>query len=190
MMFTAVFCGLITGNLSKVVAAVTESAKLGFDIAFGLAAIMTLWLGIMRVASDSGLIKKLSRYLQPLLVKIFPDVPAEHPAMGAMVMSISANLLGLGNAATPFGLQAMKELQNLNKKVTSASDAMCMYVLLNVSSLQLIPTSAIAFLAINGSKNPSSIISSTLIASVISTIFAFILARYCSRLNAFKEENL
>jgi spore maturation protein A len=181
MMFLAVICGLITGRLDQVVAAVTQSAKLGFDLALGLAAVMTLWLGIMRIASDSGLVKTMSTFLKPLLVKIFPEVPADHPAMGAMVMSISANLFGLGNAATPFGLQAMKELQNLNTKVDTASDAMCMFVVLNASSLQLIPTSAIAYLAMNGSHHPSSIVSSTLICSIISTLFAFLVVRYFSK---------
>ncbi len=175
MMFLAVLCGLFTGRLDQVVAAVTQSAKTGFELALGLAAVMSLWLGIMRIASDSGLVKQMSVWLRPVLIKIFPDVPPEHPAMGAMVMSISANLFGLGNAATPFGLQAMKELQSLNTKVDTATDAMCMFVVLNASSLQLIPTSAIAYLALNGSQHPSSIVSSTLICSLISTICAYVL---------------
>lgn len=181
MMFLAVICGLITGRLDQVVTAVTQSARVGFDLALGLAAVMTLWLGIMRIASDSGLVKQISNLLRPLLVKIFPDVPSDHPAMGAMVMSISANLFGLGNAATPFGLQAMKELQTLNQKLDTASDAMCMFVVLNASSLQLIPTSAIAYLALNGSQHPSSIVSSTLICSVVSTLFAFFAVRYFAK---------
>jgi spore maturation protein A len=181
MMFLAVICGLCTGQLGQVVTAVTQSAKVGFDLALGLAAVMTLWLGIMRVASDSGLIKKISNILKPILIQIFPEVPSDHPAMGAMVMSISANLFGLGNAATPFGLQAMKELQSLNQKLDTASDAMCMFVVLNASSLQLIPTSAIAYLALNGSQHPSSIVSSTLICSILSTVFAFFAVRYFAK---------
>ena len=127
------------------------------------------------------------------MIRVFPDVPPEHPAMGAIIMSISANLFGLGNAATPFGIQAMKELQNLNTRIHAASDAMCMFVVLNASSLQLIPTTAIAYLAMNGSHHPSAIISSTLICSIFSTIFAFVVVRQFAKLPFYRlkdTENL
>ena len=161
MIFLAFICGIFTGRLGQIVLAVTDSAKFAFDLALGLAAMMSLWLGIMQVASDSGLIKGLARWLKPLMKRIFPDVPEHHPAMGSMIMSLSANLFGLGNAATPFSLQAMKELQKLNTNIHTATDSMCMFVVLNASSLQLIPTSAIAYLAMNGSHHPSAIISTT-----------------------------
>jgi spore maturation protein A len=193
MIFLAVVCGALTGRLDQVVLAVTQYAKTGFELAIGLASMMALWLGIMKVASESGLIKKIAILLKPLMIRVFPDVPAEHPAMGAIIMSITANLFGLGNAATPFGLQAMKELQTLNTRVHSASDAMCMFVVLNASSLQLIPTTAIAYLALNGSHHPSSIISSTLICSFFSTIFAFVTVRQFAKLPFYRlkdNENL
>jgi spore maturation protein A len=186
MMFLALICGIFTGKLGDVVLAVTDSAKFAFDLALGLAAIMSLWLGIMQVATESGLVKGLARVLKPLMKKIFPDVPENHPAMGAMIMSLSANLFGLGNAATPFSLQAMKELQKLNTNVHTATDAMCMFVVLNASSLQLIPTSAIAYLAMNGSHHPSAIISTTLLATMTSTIVAFVAAKYFSKLPMFQ----
>lgn len=189
MMFLAIICGIFTNQLDQVVLAVTESAKLGFNIALGLAAIMSLWLGIMRIASDSGLIHKMSYWMRPLFIRLFPEVPPEHPAMGSMVMSIVANLFGIGNAATPFGLQAMKELQKLNTHVHAASDAMCMFVVLHATSLQLIPTSAIAYLALNGSLHPSSIIVSCLIGSFISTIVAIIGVKQFGKLSMYKIKN-
>jgi spore maturation protein A len=193
MIFLALVCAMINHRLDQVVMAVTESAKYGFNLALGLTAMMSLWLGIMRIASDSGLVKQMAKFLQPLIIKIFPDIPSNHPALGSMLMCFTANLFGLGNAATPFGLQAMKELQTLNTRVHAASDAMCMFVALNASSLQLIPTTAIAYLAMNGSKHPSSIISSSLLASIVSTVIAFIAARQFSkwRLYQFRDaENL
>jgi spore maturation protein A len=177
MIFLAVVCGIFTNRLDQVVLAVTDSAKFAFNLGLGLTAMLSLWLGIMRVASDSGLINKMSRLMRPIVTRIFPDVPVEHPAMGAMVMCITANLFGLGNAATPFALQAMKELQTLNTRVHTATDSMCMFVVLNASSLQLIPTTAIAYLAVNGSQHPSSIIVSSLLCTSITTLVAFILAR-------------
>ncbi|NBX84944.1 MAG: nucleoside recognition protein [Gammaproteobacteria bacterium] len=189
MMFLAIICGIFTNQLDQVVLAVTESAKLGFNIAVGLAAIMSLWLGIMKIASDCGLINRMSYWMQPLFVRLFPEVPPDHPAMGSMVMSIVANLFGLGNAATPFGLQAMKELQKLNTHVHAASDAMCMFVVLHATSLQLIPTSAIAYLALNGSHHPSSIIVSCLIGSSVSTIVAILSARQLAKLPLYKIKN-
>lgn len=194
MIFLAFICGIFTGRLGQIVLAVTDSAKFAFDLALGLAAMMSLWLGIMQVASDSGLVKGLARWLKPLMKRIFPDVPEHHPAMGSMIMSLSANLFGLGNAATPFSLQAMKELQKLNTNIHTATDSMCMFVVLNASSLQLIPTSAIAYLAMNGSHHPSAIISTTLIATLSSTIVAFIAARVFSKWPVFQirkvEESL
>lgn len=123
----SVVVGAIQGRLTFVVQAVTESAKTGFEVALGLTAMMALWLGIMRIATDSGLIKLISRALQPIMRRLFPDVPVDHPAMGAMILNISANMLGMANAATPFGLQAMKELQSLNKHKPAATNAMCTF---------------------------------------------------------------
>lgn len=186
MMFIAVIVGVIEGRLDNVVHAVTESAKFGFEVALGLTAIMSLWLGIMSIASTSGLIKHLSRLLRPIMRRLFPDVPANDPAMGAMVMNISANMLGLANAATPFGLQAMKELQRLNTHVHTASNSMCMFLAINTSSVQLIPATAIAYLAANGSLHPSSVIFSTLIATLVSTTVAIIAVTQLAKLPMYR----
>jgi spore maturation protein A len=186
MILTAVFVGIIEGRLDYVVRAVTESAKLGFDIALGLAGIMSLWLGIMSIATESGLVSKLGSVLKPILIRLFPDIPSDHPAMGAIVMNIAANTLGLANAATPFGLQAMKELQSLNQHATIATNSMCTFLAINTSSVQLIPATAIAYLAANGSSNPSSIILSSIIATSVSTLVAIIAVKNLAKWPRFK----
>ncbi len=188
MILISVLVGFIEGRLDEVVKAVTDSAKLGFELALGLAGMMTLWLGIMSIASESGLVAILGRVLRPILRRLFPDIPAEHPAMGAMVMNIAANMLGLANAATPFGLQAMKELQSLNQHVKIATNSMCTFLAINTSSVQLIPATAIAFLAANGSTNPSSVIVSSLIATIVSTAVAIIAVKQLAKLPSFKVE--
>jgi spore maturation protein A len=186
MILLSVIVGIIQGRLDQVVQAVTDSAKLGFEIALGLAGIMAFWLGIMEIASESGLISKFARLLKPIMRPLFPDVPAEHPAMGAMVLNIAANMLGLANAATPFGLKAMKELQCLNTHVDEASNAMCTFLAINTSSVQLIPATAIAFLAANGSAHPSSVIISSLLATLCSTIVAIVAVKRLARLSVYQ----
>lgn len=186
MVFLAVIVGAIEGRIEQVVRAVTDSAKLGFEVALGLAGIMTLWLGIMGIASESGLVNHLARALQPIMRRLFPEVPTDHPAMGAMLLNIAANMLGLANAATPFGLQAMKELQRLNTHVHTASNAMCTFLAINTSSVQLIPATAIAMLAANGGINPSSIIFSSLVATSVSTIVGLIAVTQLAKLPMYR----
>lgn len=188
MILISIIVGIIEGRIDEVVRAVTDSAKLGFEVAIGLTGIMALWLGIMSIATESGLVAKLGNVLKPILKRLFPDIPVEHPAMGAMVMNIAANMLGLANAATPFGLQAMKELQSLNNHVTIATNSMCTFLAINTSSVQLIPATAIAFLAANGSTNPSSVIFSSLIATTVSTIVAIVAVKQFAKLPRFRVE--
>ena len=186
MMFIAVIVGILEGRIDKVVQAVMDSAKLGFDVALGLTAIMSLWLGIMGVAKASGLIKGLARLLQPVMKRLFPDVPAEDPAMGAMVLNIAANMLGMANAATPFGLQAMKELQRLNTHVHTASNSMCVFLAINTSSVQLIPATALAYLAADGRLPPRSLIFSSLIATSVSTLVAIVAVTQLAKLPIYQ----
>lgn len=188
MIFVSIIVGVIEGRIDEVVRAVTDSAKLGFELALGLTGIMALWLGIMSIATESGLVAIMGRFLKPVLKWLFPEIPPDHPAMGAMVMNIAANMLGLANAATPFGLQAMKELQSLNEHVKIASNSMCTFLAINTSSVQLIPATAIAFLAANGSTNPSSIIFSSLIATTVSTVVAIISVNQLAKLPKFRIE--
>ncbi len=169
--------GAITGNLGVVTNAAIDSAKSAVELAIGLIGVMALWLGIMKISEDSGLIRGIGRALRPVMVLLFPDVPADHPAMGAMVMNISANVLGLGNAATPFGLKAMEELQKLNRKKDTATNAMVTFLAINTSSVTLIPASTIAILSAAGAINPTEIIGPTIMATTISTIVAIILSK-------------
>ena len=186
MMVLSVVVGAIEGRLGFVVQAITDSAKFGFEMALGLAGIMSLWLGVMGVASASGLIHKIARLLRPVMRWLFPEVPVDHPAMGAMILNLSANMLGLANAATPFGLQAMKELQRLNTHVHTASNAMCTFLAINTSSVQLIPATAMALLAANGSLQPSSIILTSMIATSISTIVGVTSVKLLAKLPCYR----
>lgn len=178
--------GGLTGNLDVVTSAAIEGARSAVELAIGLIGVMALWLGIMRIAEDSGLIKGISKLLKPIMVLLFPDVPPEHPAMGSMIMNISANILGLGNAATPFGLKAMEELQKLNKHKDTATDAMVTFLAINTSSVTLIPASTIGILSAAGATNPTEIIGPTIIATTISTITAVIAAKSLQGLPRYK----
>ena len=186
MIFIAVIVGVIQGRIDDVVRAITDSAKLGFEVALGLTGIMALWLGIMGVASESGLVNHLARSLRPIMRRLFPDVPVDDPAMGAMLLNIAANMLGLANAATPFGLQAMKELQRLNTHVHTASNSMCTFLAINTSSVQLIPATAIAILAANGSLHPTSVVFSSLVASSVSTVVAIVAVTQLAKLPRYR----
>ncbi|HHV27119.1 MAG TPA: nucleoside recognition protein [Tissierellia bacterium] len=178
--------GIITGNVEEVTNAAIESANTAVELALGLVGVMALWLGIMKIAEKSGLVEKLARGLKPITLKLFPDVPAEHPAMGAMVMNIAANILGLGNAATPLGLKAMQELQTLNPKKDTATNAMVTFLAINTSSVTLVPATSIAILASAGAKTPTEIIGPTIIATTVSTVVAIIATRYLGKLPKYQ----
>jgi spore maturation protein A len=161
------FISVFTGRLEQTTQAALSSAKHAVELAIGLIGIYSLWLGLMRVAEKSGLVKIFSQKLAPILRLIFRDVPDGSPAMGAMSMNIIANMLGLGNAATPLGIKAMKELEihNPRKMKRIPSDAMCLFLIINTASVQLIPATVIALRSAAGSANPSEIVASTMIAS-------------------------
>lgn len=166
LLISGFIVGAIRGNIEGVTNAAIDSGKMAVELALGLMGVMGLWLGIMKIAEDSGLIRGISKLLKPLMVVLFPDIPADHPAMGAMIMNISANILGLGNAATPFGLKAMKELQKLNNKKDTASNSMITFLAINTSSVTLIPATTIGILSAAGAKNPTEIIGPTIIAII------------------------
>lgn len=184
----SIIISFFTGQTSAMVASIAQSAQQAVTIALGLIGMMALWLGIMRIAEDAGLTKMIARGLQPVLTRLFPEVPLDHPAMGAMTLNIAANMLGLGNAATPFGLRAMEQLAKLNLYPKVASDAMCTFLAINTSSVQLIPATAIALLAANGDANPTSIIFPTLIATSCSTLAALIAVRIFAKLRCYSKE--
>ena len=158
-----------------------DSAKSSVTLAIGLIGVMALFLGLMKIAEAGGLLKIIARLVRPLMTRLFPDVPAEHPAMGAMIMNISANVLGLGNAATPFGIRAMQELDKLNQQKGTATNAMCLFLAINTSSVTLLPTGVIALRASAGSTDAAGIMPTTLFATLCSTIVAIAAAKLYQR---------
>ena len=181
LMAIALVIAAFNGTAEAVSKAAVDSAKTAVEIAIGLVGIMTLWLGMMRIAEAAGLVALLGRALRPVLRWLFPEVPAEHPANGAIVMSIAANMLGLNNAATPLGIKAMEELQTLNEDKETASNPMVTFMALNTSGVQLIPTTMIGVLLAAGSVNPTAIIAPGLIATFAGTIAAVIAAKMLQR---------
>ena len=156
--------------------AMVEAASGSVTLALGMVGVIALFLGVMKVAEKGGLLVVIARTVRPLMVKLFPGVPGGHPAMGAMVLNISANVLGLGNAATPFGIRAMLELDKLNPHKGTASDAMAMFLVINTASVTLLPTGVIALRAAAGSQDPAGIVSTTLFATIVSTAVAIVAA--------------
>ena len=158
-----------------------EAAKGSVTLAIGLIGVMALFLGLMKVAEAGGLLTIIARLLRPVMIRLFPDVPAEHPAMGAIIMNLSANVMGLGNAATPFGIRAMQELDKLNPHKGTATNAMVLFLAINTSSVTLLPTGVIALRAAAGSTDPAGIMPTTLFATACSTVVAIVAAKFYSR---------
>jgi spore maturation protein SpmA len=183
----AVVLGGAYGRLDEVINGGFAMAKTAvMDIALPLSAIMTIWLGVMRLADRAGLVQLLARALRPVLRWLFPEVPAEHPAMGSMVMNIAANMLGLGNAATPLGLRAMQELQKLNPYPGTATNAMCTFLAINTASIQLIPATAVGLLAVKGAKNPTAIVGTAFLATVCAQIVGLTAVKLFQNLRIFR----
>jgi spore maturation protein SpmA len=167
-----------------------DNAKLGFELSLGLTGIMTLWLGIMKIGEKGGAINYLSRAISPLFTKLFPEIPKNHPVHGSMVMNIAANMLGLDNAATPLGLKAMNELQELNSQKDRASNPMIMFLVLNTSGLTIIPISIMVYRAQLGAADPSDIFLPILIATFVSTLVGIITVSIFQKINLFCKEVL
>lgn len=159
------------GELNKVI--LNETSK-GVEFAISLAGVMALWMGIMNIAKDSGLIEKIGEKLNPIMKKLFPSIPKGHKAMAYIVMNMALNMLGAGNGATAFGLKAMNELQTLNRKKDTATNDMVMFLVINISSVQLVPFTMLKVRMDMGSTNPSEIIITTLFATAVSTVIAIL----------------
>jgi spore maturation protein A len=181
LMAIALIVAIFTGTAAAVTKGAVDSAKTAVEIALGLIGIMTLWLGIMRVAEQAGLITLLGRALRPFSRLLFPEIPPDHPAIGAMILNIAANMLGLSNAATPLGIKAMEELQELNPQKETASNAMVTFMTLNTAGIQFIPATIIAVLAASGSTNPTAIIPTTIMATICGAIAAVTTAKILQR---------
>ena len=186
MMFIAVIVGILTGNIDAVTQAAIDMAKTAVEIAIGLIGIMALWLGTMKIAEESGLIRIIARAIRPITIRLFPDVPEDHPAIGSIILNMAANLLGLGNAATPLGLKAMEELQELNPEKDTATNAMCTFLAINTSSVQLIlPATVVALMGAAANQ----IFITTILATGLSTIAAIIAVRFLEKLKRFEVPN-
>lgn len=181
LMLTSFLCAVYTGNIPQLVQSITDSAYVGFKLALDIGGLLVFWLGIMRIAEESKLVEKLGHIMRPYLKKLFTDIPDNHPAMGSIVLTMSANMLGLGNAATPIGIKAMEELQELNTKKDVATNSMCMFVAINASSIQIIPATTIALLSKYGSTQPTKIIVPIMIATIGSTATAIALSYIAGR---------
>ncbi|MBD3378784.1 hypothetical protein GF406_27400 [candidate division KSB1 bacterium] len=183
----AILVAFITGNVKEITDAAFEYAETSVNIAFSLIGIMALWLGIMKIAEEAGLIRLLARAIRPVSRFLFPQIPSDHPAIGAIVMNLSANWLGLGNAATPMGIKAMEHLQELNEDKETASNAMIMFLALNTASITLIPMTVIGIRAGLGSQNPAAIIGTTIFASTMATITAITMVKLFSAIETTTE---
>jgi len=182
MMLIGVVVGIFTGRIEAVTQAAIDMAKVSVEISIGLIGIMALWLGVMKIAEESGLISLIARGLRPIMVRLFPDVPADHPAMGSIVLNMSANMLGLGNAATPLGLKAMEELQELNPDKETATNAMVMFLAINTSSVQFIlPATVVALMG----GVSSQIFIPTILATTCSTVAAIAAVKFLQKRKRF-----
>jgi spore maturation protein SpmA len=177
MILLATLTAAYTGRMDEVTKASFDSAKAAVTLAIGLIGPMALWLGIMKVAEAGGLLRLIARGMRPLMTRLFPEVPPEHPAMSAMIMNMAANALGLGNAATPMGIKAMQELDKLAAEKGTATNAMCLFLAINTSSITILPLGVITVRAAAGARDPAGIFLPTLIATICSTTVAIIAAR-------------
>ena len=164
-----------------------EMSKSAFEMALGLTGTLTLWMGIMKIGEDSGMVGKLARFLSPVLTKLFPEVPKDHPALSSIFMNVSANMLGLDNAATPMGLKAMQELQELNKKKDTATNAMIMFLVLNTSGLTIIPISIMAYRQQMGAADPTDVFIPLLLTTMCSTAVGLLTVSVRQKINLFQN---
>ena len=167
------------GPMQELGTAMIDAATGSVTLALGLIGVMALFLGLMKVAEEGGLLTIIARTVRPLMVRLFPDVPADHPAMGSMILNMAANAMGLGNAATPFGIRAMEQLDTLNATKGTASNAMVLFLAINTSSVTILPTGVIALRAAAGSVDPAGILPTTLFATICSTTVAIVVAKLC-----------
>ena len=189
LIVASIIIGAINGKLQDVVNSIMDGAELSVKIAFSLIGIMAFWLGMMRIAEKSGIIKFISKLLQPITKFLFNELPENSPAIGDIAMNFTANAFGLANAATPFGIRAMEELQKENKEKKQASNSMCLFLGMNTAGFQLIPTTVLAVLVGIGYKNPTEIIAPTLIVTSIAFVSAILIAKIFQGLTEKKGDS-
>ena len=190
MIIIGIIVGTLTGNIEAVSTAAIEWAETAVELSLGLIGVMALWLGLMKIAEEAGIVRGMGLLMKHIMVKLFPEVPADHPAMGSIVANMAANFFGLGNAATPLGIKAMQELQDLNENKDEASNAMVMFLAINTSSVTLISSSTIAYRSAAGAANPADIIGPTIVATIVSTAVAIIACKVLEKLPKYKREKV
>lgn len=178
---SGIICCVCTGKIDILNNEILDSTKSSLDMIIKIFPVMALWLGIMNIAKVSGLLDKVSKILYPLLSKLFPEIPKNHESLSLIASNIVANMFGLGNAATPFGLKAMKSLQEINPKKDTASRSMITFLVLNTSGVTIVPTTIISLRMMYGSSNPTEIVSACIIATLFSTTAGLIVDRLLAR---------
>ena len=187
MAIIGIVYAMVNGTMNNVNKAIFESANSAVTLSIGLISILVFWLGIMKIAEKAGILHALATFSRPLVLKLFPDIPADHPAIGYILSNLTANFFGLGNAATPMGIKAMEEMKKLSGTDT-ASRSMITFLAINTSSITLIPTTVIAIRMQYNSLSPTEIVGTTIIASLISTIAAILIDRYFYMLHSNKQK--
>lgn len=176
-----IFFFIITGNIEALNKEILDCTKISLDMIIKILPVMALWLGIMNIAKVSGLLNKFSNFISPLLSKLFPEIPKNHESLSLIASNIVANMMGLGNAATPFGLKAMESLQELNSKKDTASRSMITFLVINTSGVTIIPTTIISLRMMYGSSNPTEIVLACILATTLSTIGGLIIDRILAK---------
>lgn len=187
MIMISLAVAAFNGKVPELGTAAVQGAETAVNISLGLIGIMAMWLGIMKIAEEAGLIRWLARLIRPITTRLFPEIPGDHPAMGAMLMNLAANWLGLSNAATPLGLKAMEELQSLNESEDTASNSQVLFLAMNTASICIIPATIIGVRVSAGSSDPFAIIGTSFFASLTATTVAIIVAKILGKLPAFKK---
>jgi len=187
LLASGIVVAAINGNIEVVTEAALGAARGAVTVCFDLIGVMALWLGIMKIAEKAGMVRALARLMKPFIRRLFPSIPPEHPAMGAVILNLSANMLGLGNAATPFGMKAMQELQKLNNNSDEASEAMCTFLALNTSCITLVPATIVGVRVSFGSANPTEIVGPCIFATAVAMTIAVSLDYWFRRVNASRR---
>jgi spore maturation protein A len=183
LLASGILAAAYNGNIGLVTQTALEASQNAVEVCFDLIGVMALWLGIMRILEKAGFIQQLGRAMAPIFSRLYPDIPPDHPAMGAIVMNLSANMLGLGNAATPFGMKAMREMQVLNRNRDMASDAMCTFLAMNTSCITLIPATIIGVRLSFGSTDPTAVVGPCAAATACAMIVALTLDYWLRKLH-------
>ena len=177
LIVVSIIVAIINGRIMEVTQSIANSAELAVKISISLIGVMAFWLGLVKLAEKSGLVELISKLVKPVTDFIFPELPSGHPALGNIAMNVSANALGVTNAATPIGIKAMEDMQTLNTQKDTATNSMCMFLAINTAGFQLIPASVIAVLVASGSTNPTEIIGPTILITLLGTIVAIVTAK-------------